>query len=169
MEKIFLVTVFCFSTIFVTFQTSAQEVKLHVDFTGSSFDAKTNQVTGQARVVGKKVLADRVSVNLQTLSSGIQMRDQHLKKALDVTRFPQAVMTNVKGEDGKFTADLNIHGVSKKAVEGEYSIEGKLINAQLKVNMTDYNIPSQTYMGGTISVDDEVEIHASLPSVTAAK
>jgi polyisoprenoid-binding protein YceI len=152
----------------LTVPSMAQDLSLHVDFTGSSFDSHSNQLKGYARTNGKKVTADKLVLNFKTLTSGNDLRDKHLWKYLGVDQFPEATLSNVVGEDGKFTGDLTVHGVTRKGIEGEYSIEGGKLKADFKTNISDYKIESPTYMGGTITVEDEVEIKTTIPIAAAA-
>jgi polyisoprenoid-binding protein YceI len=145
--------------------SNAQDLSLHVDFTGSSFDAKSHSLQGTATQNGKKITAQRLEINLNSMATGFTLRDKHMWAALEVSKYPQAILSNVVAEDGKFTGDLTIHGVTKKGVEGEFAVAGNKAQATLKTNISDYKIAPITYMNGSISVEDEVEIKATVPIV----
>lgn len=105
---------------------------------------------------------------LNSLSTGIEMRDSHMKeKYLETAQHPEATLKiselDVKdlknSQDLPFVGTLSLHGV-EKSVSGTYSNEGseagQKLKAFFKIKLSDYKIEIPTYAG--IKVADEVDV-----------
>ena len=150
--------------VYLTVPAFAGEVKLHVEMTGGSFDAKSHDVRGVVKQVGNQLTAKEIVVPLAALNSGNSLRDNHMKnKYLEAGKYPNAVLSDVKAQDGKFTGKLTVHGVTKP-VNGEYEVKDKNVSATFKTQLTNHSVPAVSYMG--IGVEDEVEITATVPVET---
>lgn len=116
-----------------------------------------------------------VKVQLDTLKTGLELRDEHMKeKYLETTRFPQAIfkIDPVKVALGTFASEtalpgtLTIHGVSKpaqikiKATKQAEAYEG---SATIDLNVSDFAIPIPEYLG--IKVADKVKVKAQFHAV----
>ncbi len=149
-----------FIILFSTF-TYAQSIDVLVKLSpAGSFHAITKSVKGEASVQGGKVSANNVQVDLRTLSTGVDLRDKHLKDRLQVDKFPIAKLVTAEGQSGKGTATLEIKG-SKQNVSGTYAVEGKTLRAEFKMKMTDLGINDARYMG--VGAKDEVTVTIELP------
>jgi polyisoprenoid-binding protein YceI len=142
---------------------SATSVNVHFKLSPmGNFDAKTTSVLGKAKKTPDgKVSADKIEIPLRTLTTGIELRDKHMKdKYLEVDKYPNAIVTDAKGSGGKGTAMLEFHGVKNK-VEGTYQVSGKEITIKFVVKIPDYKIPKVKYAG--VGVKDEAEVEATIP------
>lgn len=138
--------------------------------TGASFDVtmhpmgdfvgKVSEVTGFAVLDGKKVSAENVKVKLSGLKTGMETRDGHAKKYLEVEKFPEAILVKAHGENGKGSGVLKIHGIENK-IEGTYKIEGSELIADWHIKLSEYGITGIRYKN--LGVDDEVVVHVTLP------
>lgn len=118
-------------------------------------------VQGEAKRTLDGVQAKHISIDLNSFRTGIDLRDRHLKeKYFETKKYPNAVLTHAEGKNGKFTGELDLHGV-KKAVEGVYQIKGGMFLGRFKTKISDYNIAPAKYMG--VGVEDDVEVEISLP------
>ena len=125
------------------------------------FTAKTSDVTGEAVTDGKTVKADKIVVSLKNLKTGMGLRDTHAKdKYLEVNKYPDAIITNAKGEGGKGTGMLKIKGV-EKPVTGTYKTDDKMLHAEFPIKLSDFNIKEINYKG--VGVEDAVKIKVSVP------
>lgn len=124
------------------------------------FKAKTSEVTGQVQVTGDEVKAENIIVNLKALKTGLELRDKHTQKYLETSKFPEAVLVSASGKGGKGKGKIKIRGIEKD-VEGTYKLDGKLLNADFKINISDFGIKDINYMG--VGVEDTVVIHVSVP------
>ena len=125
------------------------------DFTG-----RTTEVAGFATMDGAKVKVENIKVTLKNIKTGVELRDSHTRKHLEVEKFPDAILVKGEGENGKGTGTLRIKGIDKP-VAGTYKIMGSDLVAQFKIKLSDYKITGIKYMG--IGVDDEVNLTVKLP------
>ena len=124
-----------------------------------------------------------VIVPLRNLSTGMALRDRHMKeKYLETEKYPTAELKVFRGElkvpaagsTEESTANglLTLHGTEKKvpfkyrATEssGLYSVE-----ASLHVNMADFGIATPSFMGVTVKPDVDVKASFHLEQARAAE
>ena len=169
-------------------QDAAQDTKLRVMSgqvsvlcpltIGGSFEARTKALSGQVGMAADKSqpLDGDLAVDLQTLETGIGLRDEHLRNEyLEVERGPaysQARLKNIRVDklSGKtpFRAVLTLHGQSKE-ITGTADIkpegEGYRLNASFPVHVSEFGIPKPTYLG--VGVKDEVIVRVNLNAAPA--
>jgi polyisoprenoid-binding protein YceI len=140
---------------------------------GGSFEAKTKNLSGDVMPAGDEQGAVRgaLRVELQTLETGIGIRDRHMRNNyLEVEKgagFSTATIDDIRVEklDGKstFTGVLTLHG-QKKKISGAADLQqrdGRIkVQAQFALKVSDFEIPAPTYLG--VGVRDEIQIKVSL-------
>jgi polyisoprenoid-binding protein YceI len=145
---------------------------------GGSFEARTRSITGRLTPDPSRpgALAGELQVDLQTLDSGIGLRNTHLRERyLEVGKgngFDRAVLSEivVSGVElasasgkGTFKGVLTIHGQSKP-VNGEVRLSpanGNVkIEASFPVNLPEFGIAEPRYLG--VGVRDQVQVRAKL-------
>lgn len=125
------------------------------------FKAKMDDVKGECVVNGDTVTATNVVVNLNSLKTGLPLRDKHGKeKYLEVEKYPTSIGINATGKGGKGKAKIQLRGVEKE-VEGTYKIEDGELKADFPIKLSDFKISGIKYMG--VGVDDDVKVHVTLP------
>jgi len=136
---------------------------------GGSFEAKTKSVSGEVAASATEPghLSGAVRVDLQTLETGIAVRDRHMRETyLEVEKGPEfAVATvdeiRVEKLDGKskFSGTLLLHG-QRQAVTGTAELQqrdGRIrVQAQFPIKVSAFQIPKPTYLG--VGVRDEIQI-----------
>jgi polyisoprenoid-binding protein YceI len=145
---------------------------------GGSFEAKTKNLSGDLAVAGdNQTVQGALTVDLQTLETGIGLRDRHLKdNYLEVTKgpeFSEARLQDIRVDrlDGKttFRGVLTLHG-QKREVTGTAQIKpdrnGYRMEATFPVKVADFQIPEPTYLG--VGVADEVMVRVNLNARPAA-
>lgn len=146
---------------FISTTTVAQEVSVDVTLRpAGSFVAKTNRVKGTASKTATGVSAENVLVDLRSLSTGIALRDKHLKERLMVEKHPVAKLIKATGADGKGKATIQLKGHTQE-VSGTYTVDGSKLNANFKMLLSKLDITGVKYMG--VGVSDEITIHVSIP------
>jgi polyisoprenoid-binding protein YceI len=154
---------------------------------GGSFDARTEAISGRlaADPARSSALAADVSVDLQTLDTGIGLRNTHLReKYLEVNRgdgFNRAVLSEIvlSGGDAstfegrtRFTGVLLLHGV-RKPVNGEARIRrrpgGAEVEAEFPVNLTAHGIVEPRYLGVGVRDDVQVKVTFTAAAVGTAE
>jgi polyisoprenoid-binding protein YceI len=156
MKKIFFVM-----TILLSTSVFAQSLEIDVRLSpAGSFKATTKNIKGAVKISGDKVSAENVLVDLRSLTTGIGLRDKHLKERLQADKHPVAKLVKAEGKGGKGTATLEIKG-QKKDVSGTYEVKGKTLQADFKMKMSDLGINDVRYMG--VGAKDEVTVTIVLP------
>jgi polyisoprenoid-binding protein YceI len=121
-------------------------------------------------------VSGELSLALDQLSSGIKLRDEHLKnKYLEVEKFPKAVLKVTSfeypaawaaGKDGEisgapFQGMLSLHGV-EKPINGliSASLRSKKIDcdATFKIRITDFGVDIPKFAGITVAEDVDLSI-----------
>lgn len=125
-----------------------------------SFKAKTADIKGFVTKNGDEVSAKNIVVNLKSLKTGIELRDKHTLKYLEVGKYPEAVLISAKGKGGKGVGKIRIRGIEKD-ISGTYKINGNELQAEFKLNLAEFKITNINYMGA--GVDDEVVLHVAVP------
>lgn len=149
------------STLLFTALAWAGSATVDVQLTpAGSFKGKTTDIKGFVTKKGPEVFAQNIVVNLQSLKTGIELRDKHTLKHLETDKFPQAVLLSAKGKDGKGTGKIRIRGVEKE-ISGTYKLNGNELEAEFKLNLADFKITNIKYMGA--GVDDEVTLRVQVP------
>jgi polyisoprenoid-binding protein YceI len=146
---------------------------------GGSFEAKTNNLSGDlAPASGQPgAVGGTLKVDLQTLETGIRMRDQHLKSTyLEVEKgrdFSLATIDDIRLEklDGKsvFSGTLTLHG-QRKPITGTADVQQKdgriRVQARFSLKVSDFHITAPMYLG--VGVRDEIQVKVNLTAVPAA-
>ena len=139
--------------------------KVSLNPTGS-FVAKSSAVIGEAVAKQGSYESPEISLPLASLKTGIELRDKHMvQNYFEAAKFPKASISQAIGKDGKFKAQLSLHGKSQP-VEGEYEVKGApagpdVIEARFKTTLSAFGIKEANYMG--VGVEDEVEVTALIP------
>lgn len=113
-------------------------------------------------------ISGTVSVAIKDLTTGIELRDEHLKdRYLEAAKFPTALFTleELVTNASSFKGKLLLHGVEKD-VTGQTRIttkDGKTkITAAFVINLKDYQIEIPSYQGITVAQDVDVSVDLTL-------
>ena len=141
--------------------------------------AKGDAPKGQLKVQDGKA-SGTVSFKLDSLDTGIGMRNDHMKKRyLETDKYPEAKLTltdialpaNYSAPDFSassvaFKGTLSLHGV-EKPVEGTVKLtrsgDDLAIDAQFPLKIEDYAIKSPTFAGITMASEVKCEVEAKAP------
>ena len=162
------------------YRVSGGEVTVVCPLTvGGSFEAKTKKVSGEVASApdGSGTVPGAVKVDLETLETGIGLRDRHMRENyLEVKKGPDFSVATIEGikvdkTEGKtsFNGTLLLHG-QRKPVSGTAEVSeqnGHLrVVAQFPVKVAEFAIPKPTYLG--VGVAEEVQVKVSLVAEPAA-
>ncbi len=150
---------------------------------GGSFEARTSTLSGMLGAPSRagEPMSGELAVDLNTLNTGIRLRDEHLRdNYLETGRGPgytHAVLSNIQvtGMDlesragrGTFTGILQLHGTTRQ-VAGQIELRqsGGLprVRATFPVLLPEFDIASPRYLG--IGVRDEVVVNVTFYAVPA--
>jgi polyisoprenoid-binding protein YceI len=151
---------------------------------GGSFDARTDAISGRlaADPARPSAFAGEVSVDLQTLDTGIGLRNTHLRENyLEVGRgngYDRAVLSEIVLASGdastfdgrtRFAGVLTLHG-TRKPVNGEARIRrergGAEVEAEFPVSLPAHGIAEPRYLG--VGVRDEVQVKVTFTAAVSA-
>ncbi len=99
-------------------------------------------------------------MQLKNLRTGIELRDTHTKKNLEVEKYPEAIIVSATGKAGKGEALIRIKDVEKK-IDGTYAVAGGTLTAQFKLNYQDFKIAKAKYMG--VGAKDTIQLTVIIP------
>jgi polyisoprenoid-binding protein YceI len=128
---------------------------------GLKIVGNTSQIT--AKEDGANAI---VSVPLGGLSTGIALRDKHMKeKYLETDKFPNAELTvarsAVKEGSGSAQGTMKIHGQSKP-VTFSYSAKksgaGYAVDGTVRINIKDFGVEVPSYLGVTVKPEVDVAV-----------
>jgi polyisoprenoid-binding protein YceI len=140
-----------------------REVKLFVSLTpAGSFEATSEKLKGNVIKKGNSISADKMWVSIESMKTGIDLRDEHFWKHLNSNKYPKAVLTQVKGENGKAQGVLEINGV-KKPIAIAYTEKDGHVLAKFNVKASSFNLKKAEYLG--VGVRDDVKVEATYPIV----
>jgi len=140
---------------------------------GGSFEARTKSIRGQL-VAGEnrsETTGGAVRVDLQTLETGIGIRDRHMRDTyLEVNKAPDfgvATIEQIRIQklEGKtpFNATLVLHG-QRKEISGTAELKpqgGRIrIQAHFPIHVSQFAIAKPTYLG--VGVKDELQVTVTM-------
>ena len=146
---------------------------------GGSFQAKTKAVSGEVGPAPQQTgaVGGSLLVKLDTLETGISMRDRHMKENyLEVGKgngYHTAVLENIHIDNangkGTFKGTLTLHGQTREIVGTSVLQQkdgGVQVEAQFPVKVSEFQIPKPTYLG--VGVRDEIQIKVTLNTAPVA-
>lgn len=138
-----------------------EKITLFVGLTpAGSFSAVSKKLKGNLIKEKGAFFADKISVSIESFKTGIDLRDEHFWKHLQSTKQPKAILTELKAQGGKGTANLEVNGI-KKPVKMVYVDKDGEVQSKFKVRASDFKLPKAEYLG--VGVDDIVTIEVNLP------
>jgi polyisoprenoid-binding protein YceI len=162
-----------------TYRVSGGEVTVVCPLTvGGSFEAKTKNVSGEVGSApdASGTVPGAVKVDLQTLETGIGVRDRHMRdKYLEVNKGPEFAVATIEGikidkKEGKtsFNGTLLLHG-QRKEISGTAEVKeqsGRIrVQAQFPLSVSEFAIPQPTYLG--VGVKDQLEVKVTMTAEPA--
>ena len=122
-------------------------------------------ISGSVSLQDGKFKAKDIVVDLKSLSTGMDLRDDHAKnKYLEVKKYPTALLLEAVGANGVGKARIKVHG-KESLVNGTYKVSssGKNLKAEFKIKLSSFGIADINFKG--IGVEDEVRIEVVVPVV----
>lgn len=152
-----------------TFETSNGHAEVEGATSVTTYTGESDQLEGIVDLNADTVYFE---LPLKSIKTGISLRDQHMRDALEVEEYPKTRFSGrivdgfpQKGKTVQTTVrgDYTIHGVTKQVeVTGSVKWQGDqlLINGSFPIKITDYDIEPPTVM--FMSVYDEHEIRVDV-------
>lgn len=146
---------------------------------GGSFEAKSKDLRGEVVARGDQpgAIDGALHVNLQTLSTGIGLRDRHMRdNYLEVQKGPEyatATLEQIRIERLQGTTTLKgvlrLHG-QRREISGTAAMkeqDGRIrVQAQFPLKVSEFEIPKPSYLG--VGMRDEIEIKVNMTVIPGA-
>lgn len=147
---------------------SVQDPKVSVLIKASmvgNFHATTNDLS----VTDKEDML-KITVPLANLTTGIELRDKHMRQDLNIENCPEATLEvpkkNITKANGTTQGNLTLNCQSHP-MQFSYTTTGvdKIqVSADSIINMTTWKIPTRTYLG--VGVKETLVIHVEFTAVS---
>jgi hypothetical protein len=156
MKKLLLITLLCFSL--GAFAKGKIEIGIDL-FPMGDFVAKA-KLKGHAKKAGGGYTADKISLKIKKLKTGIELRDKHTHKYMKAKKHPVAVLTMGKAKGGKGVGTMKFMG-KKKKIKFTYTVEDGHVVAKFNMSAKAWGIGEIDYKG--VGVKDTIEVKAYVP------
>ncbi|MBP6217878.1 MAG: YceI family protein [Oligoflexales bacterium] len=142
------------------------EVEVSLSPAGS-FTVTSENISGKGIKKGDTISAEKIEVPIDSLKTGIDLRDEHLRKKLTANKKIKSIIaTQILAKNNKGTAKISILG-HEKPISFEYHelLDGnkKPLNqatAEFNLSLKDFEINGISYMG--LGVEDEVVLKVTI-------
>ena len=162
MSKKLVQTILIFSLF--SFGICAQEIKKGVKIYVELSPAGSFEITGSRFKGGKiKRKGDKFSVSdiyipTNKLKTGIDLRDEHMRKRI---KNDSVLVKKAEGVNGEGKGVILIRDVEKDFSFTYRELDSKFIRAKFTLNLSDFKIPDISYMG--VGVEDKIKVEVILP------
>ena len=157
MKRVLLALLLTLSTL--GFSKRGVDVTVNLSPAGS-FHVKSSKIRGKLLKKGNLYLGKKLSVRVNDLKTGIDLRDDHMKKRLDPKKHPSIIVTNVKAKGGKGVGKITIKGITKP-FRFVYKLSGKIMESRFKLDLDQFKVKDLNYMG--VGAKNIVNVSANIP------
>ncbi|MDH5415520.1 MAG: hypothetical protein OEW87_15395 [Flavobacteriaceae bacterium] len=144
--------------------------KLIVDVSLSpagSFTITSSQIKGKVYLTNDgKMQAKKIKIPIKTLKTGIELRDNHLKKKLgqEIDKNAALLLIEANGSAGNGKAIFLVLN-KKQTVNYRYTkLSNNRIEAMFSIKLDEFNISGINYMG--VGVENTVQVKVIMPYKT---
>lgn len=148
---------------FISFQLQAGEVQIIAKLIpGGTIELESDKLLGQLIYNKTTYYARKLFIDVRTLKSGIELRDQHLHKYLINNGSPVIYFEDVKIDRKTLKGQgfLKINDV-KKLIRFNVQKKKKYFFTTFNINKVDFKLPIASYMGIT-SVDPNLKLNIKI-------
>ena len=139
-----------------------KEVRISLELSpAGDFDIIYKRPKGVISKSGESISSEKVFVKSKRFSTGVELRDTHVAKRLEVEEFPTIEVTGIKGTEGKGTGTISVKGIQKEINFSYTKINDELMEANFNLSLKDFKIEDIEYMG--IGVQDTIKLRIRLP------
>lgn len=160
MKNCFLLLLLTFTSTLYAGDKKGIDVTVNLSPVGS-FHVESSKIKGKVIKDKNGVFrAKKIYIKIKSLKTGIDLRDDHMKKRLSAKKHPKILVTGVKAKGGKGKAKISIKGI-KKPFKFTYDVDGKLMKTKFQLNLKKFKIKDLKYAG--VGAKDIVQIKANIP------
>lgn len=143
---------------------------------------RTGEVSGEMTIEESELVATEITVDMSTLTSNQQRRDDRVQEALETTRFPEATFELTEpvelgdgaagGEDVSVdaTGRLTVHGITNEVtvkLDARLADGTAVVVGSIPIALADYGVEAPT-APMVLSVSDEATVEFQLLFVPAS-
>lgn len=129
-------------------------------FPAGSFEIKSDKIEGKGKKAGDSYSADEVKVALTSLDSGIDLRNEHMRKRLNPHGETHVVVKNIKAGKDSGTAQISIAGVTKDVKFTSKDNGDGTATANFELNLPDFELKDINFKG--VGVEDKATVEATI-------
>lgn len=129
-------------------------------FPAGSFEIKSDKIEGKGKKTGDSYAADEVKVALTSLDSGMDLRNEHMRKRLNPHGETHVVVKNIKAGKDSGTAQITIAGVTKDVKFTSKDNGDGTATANFELNLPDFELKDINFKG--VGVEDKVTVEATI-------
>jgi len=127
-----------------------------------SFQVTSSKLKGDVVKKNGQFSADKISVTVESLKSGIDLRDEHMWKHLNPTqnnpRITLSEIKSVSANKGKGTLEIN--GV-KAPINFDYVTKGDVVEAEFEIKTSQFKLAKAEYKG--VGVKEDIKVKVTMP------
>lgn len=130
-----------------------------------SFKIKSNRIKGKVYLKDGSLEANDIKILVKNLKTGIDLRDEHLKKKLGIENDPKAALNliSAQGKNGTGKGIFKVLGKTQQSTFTYKKVGNSEIAASFTLSLKEFGIDGVSYMG--IGVQDIVTINITLPYI----
>jgi len=110
---------------------------------------------------GHRFSASELKMSVNTLKTGISLRDRHLKEKLNEEVHPYIIVSEITASEDRGRGKLTIAGITQPVEFQIKNLGDNFAQATFRISLPNYKISGISYMG--VGVEDHVEIIAVVP------
>ena len=139
-------------------------IKVDIELSpAGSFSIESNRIRGQVSLIKGELTAKDITIPVNSLKTGIELRDEHMKKKLGIEKDPNAKLKLVeaKGSNGKGTAVFEVLGKKQTSTFTYKLVDSNKLSTTFSLSLEKFGITGVSYMG--VGVQDKADVEVILP------
>ena len=153
--------VLCFSSNLLAVRSS---IKVDIELSpAGSFTIESNRIRGKVSLAEGKLSAKDITIPVSSLKTGIELRDEHMRKKLGGEKNPNAnlKLTSAKGSGGKGTAVFEVLGKKQTSPFTYKVVDSNKLSTNFSLSLKKFGITGVSYMG--VGAQDKAVVEVILP------
>jgi hypothetical protein len=145
-------------------QTPKKGIKVFVELTpAGDFTITSSSIIGKVKRTPKGLVAKNLYVKVDSLKTGVDLRDDHVKKRLkDGKKYKKIIIKKGIARNGKGKAIIEVKGIKKK-FPFTYTETKKYMIGEFSLSIKDFKIKDVKYLG--VGAKDKIKVKFTVPIV----
>ena len=161
--KIIFLSIILFGSLNTMASTKNLSIKVALSPAGS-FTITSNKIKGKVYIDSNgNLIAKNIKIPVKTLKTGIELRDNHLKKKLGHEKDKKSILLllEAKGVNGKGKAKFRVLNKEQTTDFTYKKVSKNIGEANFTLNLDNFGISGISYMG--VGVKNTVNVSVKLP------